>query len=75
MTLKLPTPVAAYFIARFVLARIGRRAPPEVEEADWRPEAGPALQLLGEADALAAREREPTGGHRLVLGQVRCRIN
>lgn len=62
--------VALYFVARFVYARIGRRAAPEVEEMDWRPEAGPALQLLGEADALAARGDYSEAAHLLLFRSI-----
>jgi len=62
--------VALYFIARFVAGRIGGRATPEAEEADWRPEAGPAMQLLGEADALAARGQYSEAAHLLLFRSI-----
>ena len=62
--------VAVYFIVRFVLARIGPRAAPEIEAGDWRPEAGPALQLLGEADALAARGAYSEAAHLLLFRSI-----
>lgn len=48
--------VVLYWVAKSVMDR--RRAPvPERPDSGWRPEAAPALMLLGEADALAAGGR------------------
>jgi len=48
--------LALFLLARFVMSRRWARGGGDEEKAfDWRPEAGPAQALLGEADALAAR--------------------
>lgn len=60
-----------YVVARHLLENglpFGRRAAKTVEqvEPEWRPEAGPARQLLREADALAAAGRYAEAVHLLL---------
>lgn len=64
-----------YVIARHFIAHglpFGRRKtmPEEQAEAEWRPEAGPARQLLGEADALAAQGHYAEAVHLLLRRSI-----
>ena len=47
-----------------------RRAAAEAEEEGWRPDAAPARQLLGEADALAADGRFSEAAHLLLFRSI-----
>ncbi|SNS92621.1 protein of unknown function [Sphingomonas laterariae] len=64
-----------YLIARHLLANglpFARRGKMEAEaaEPEWRPEAGPARQLLAEADALAAAGRYAAAVHLLLQRSI-----
>lgn len=47
-----------------------RRKPAAAEEEEWRPAAGPARQLLGEADSLAESGRYSEAAHLLLFRSI-----
>lgn len=63
-----------YVVARRLIANglpFGRgRTPPEAAAPEWRPEAGPARQLLREADALAAAGQYAEAVHLLLRRSI-----